>query len=81
MFVFFSDGIPDATNKAGEMFSRKRIEEIITKCAGISADCAVKSLFNAVSDHASGVETFDDQTIVAIRVKESPAKDASGKRK
>jgi phosphoserine phosphatase RsbU/P len=76
MFVFFSDGIPDATNKTGEMFSRRRIEEIITKCAGISADCAVKSLFHAVSEHASGVETFDDQTIVAIRVK-----DAAGKRK
>jgi sigma-B regulation protein RsbU (phosphoserine phosphatase) len=74
MFVFFSDGIPDATNKAGEMFSRKRIEEIITKCAAISADCAVKSLFNAVSEHASGVETFDDQTIVAIRVKNSHGK-------
>jgi phosphoserine phosphatase RsbU/P len=74
MFVFFSDGILDASNKAGEMFGRRRTEEIVTKCANVSADCAVKSLFKAVSEHASGVETFDDQTIVAIRVKDTPGK-------
>ena len=76
MFVFFSDGILDASNKAGEMFGRRRIEEIVAKCASISADSAVKSLFKAVAEHASGVETFDDQTVVAIRVK-----GPSGKRK
>jgi sigma-B regulation protein RsbU (phosphoserine phosphatase) len=74
MFVFFSDGILDASNKAGEMFGRRRTEEIVAKCASISADCAVKSLFKAVAEHASGVETFDDQTVVAIRVKGTPGK-------
>jgi phosphoserine phosphatase RsbU/P len=74
MFVFFSDGILDASNKAGEMFGRRRTEEIVAKCANVSADCAVKSLFKAVAEHASGVETFDDQTIVAIRVKDTPGK-------
>jgi phosphoserine phosphatase RsbU/P len=74
MFVFFSDGILDASNKTGEMFGRRRTEEIVVKCANVSADCAVKSLFKAVAEHASGVETFDDQTIVAIRVKDAPGK-------
>jgi serine phosphatase RsbU (regulator of sigma subunit) len=31
----------------------------------------VKSIFKAVTEHASGVETFDDQTVVAIKVKAS----------
>jgi sigma-B regulation protein RsbU (phosphoserine phosphatase) len=74
MFVFFSDGILDASNADGQMFGRRRTEEIISKCANVSADCAVKSLFNAVTEHASGVDTFDDQTIVAIRVKDTPGK-------
>jgi phosphoserine phosphatase RsbU/P len=74
MFVFFSDGILDASNAEGQMFGRRRTEEIISKCANVSADCAVKSLFEAVAEHASGVETFDDQTIVAIRVKDAPGK-------
>jgi len=29
----------------------------------------VNSLFKAASQHALGVETFDDQTVVAIKVK------------
>ena len=69
MFVFFSDGILDARNKAGDMFGRHRVEQIVSGCCEISADCVVKSLFKAVADHAAGVETFDDQTVVAIRVK------------
>src|SRR5580765_6713152 len=31
MFVFFSDGILDARNKAGDMFGRHRVEEIVGK--------------------------------------------------
>jgi sigma-B regulation protein RsbU (phosphoserine phosphatase) len=69
MFVFFSDGILDARNKAGDMFSRHKVEDIVAQCADVSADCVVQSLFKAVAEHAEGVETFDDQTVVAIRVK------------
>jgi sigma-B regulation protein RsbU (phosphoserine phosphatase) len=76
MFVFFSDGILDARNKAGDMFGRHRVQEIITGCASVSADCVVESLFKAVAEHAAGEETFDDQTVVAMKVK-----GGSGKRK
>ena len=75
MFVFFSDGILDARNKAGDMFGRQRVEEIIGKSWEFPADWVVDSLFKAVAEHAAGVETFDDQTVVAIKVK-----NASGKR-
>jgi phosphoserine phosphatase RsbU/P len=75
MFVFFSDGILDARNKAGDMFGRQRVEGIIGKSWEFSADWVVDSLFKAVAEHAAGVETFDDQTVVAIKVK-----NASGKR-
>jgi len=72
MFVFFSDGILDARNKAGDMFGRHRTEAIITGCANVSADCVVKSLFKAVTEHAAGEEAFDDETVVAIKVKGEP---------
>ena len=73
MFVFFSDGILDARNWKGELFGRGRVEKIIAECAGQSADCAVESLFRAAAEHSAGVETFDDQTVLAIRVKDGPA--------
>jgi sigma-B regulation protein RsbU (phosphoserine phosphatase) len=69
MFVFFSDGILDARNRSGEMFGRERVEKIIAECGGTSADCVVDSLFKAAAEHSAGVETFDDQTVVAIKVK------------
>ncbi len=77
MFVFFSDGILDARNRKGEMFGRGRVEEIIAECGGTSADCVVESLFKAAAEHSAGVETFDDQTVVAIKVKGGPAQSPS----
>jgi sigma-B regulation protein RsbU (phosphoserine phosphatase) len=70
MFVFFSDGILDARNRAGELFGRGRVEKLVGECTGQSADCVVDLLFNAVAEHSAGMETFDDQTVVAIRVKD-----------
>lgn len=74
VFVFFSDGILDATNKAGDLFGRTRLEKIIHECYGNSAESIVKSVFKAAAEHAKGVETFDDQTVVAIKVKGSASK-------
>ncbi len=69
MFVFFSDGILDASNKAGELFGRERVERIVAKHASVSPDALVKAIFKAVAEHAAGLDAFDDQTVVAIRVK------------
>ncbi len=74
LFVFFSDGILDARRRDGHMFGRTGVEEIVTRCANKSAAAVVDALFRAVTDYAAGVETFDDQTIVAIRVKDQKRK-------
>jgi sigma-B regulation protein RsbU (phosphoserine phosphatase) len=74
VFVFFSDGILDATNRAGDLFGRTRLEKVVTECSKNSVESIVKSVFKAAAEHASGVETFDDQTVVAIKVKASSSK-------
>ena len=66
---FLSDGILDATSAKGDMFGRHRLEKIARANAGGSAEELVDAIFNAVSSHAEGVEAFDDQTIVALKVK------------
>ena len=68
-FLFFSDGILDATSSKGEMFGRHRLEAIAKANAHRSAEELVDAIFTAVSEHAEGVEAFDDQTIVALKVK------------
>ena len=77
LFVFFSDGMLDARDRKGELFGRGRVERIIAECAGKSANCVVDSLFKAVAEHSAGVETFDDQTVLAIKVKDGGASAAS----
>ena len=74
VFLFFSDGILDASSSKGEMFGRTRLKEIAQANAHRSAQDLVNAIFTAVSDHAEGVEAFDDQTIVAIKVKGPTAK-------
>ena len=74
MFVFFSDGILDARNRAGDMFGRAGVDRVIASCPDQSPDCVVTSLFKAVEEHAAGEDIFDDQTVVAIKVKGSAAK-------
>ena len=79
LFVFYSDGILDARNRDGRSFACERLEEIILGCQTQSADCVVNTIFKAVAEHAAGADPFDDQTVVAIRVKDGTV--APGKRK
>ena len=51
------------------MFGRHRLEEIVRANAHLSAEEFVDAIFTAVSSHAEGVEAFDDQTLVALKVK------------
>jgi len=74
LFVFFSDGIPDARNRSGHSFGTERIEAIVASCSTKSADCVVNEIFKAVTEHAAGVDAFDDQTVVAIKVKAGAGK-------
>ena len=69
LILFLSDGILDATSAKGEMFGRHRLEQIVRQNCRNSAEELVDAIFNAVSTHAEGVEAFDDQTIVALKVK------------
>jgi sigma-B regulation protein RsbU (phosphoserine phosphatase) len=74
LFVFYSDGIPDARSLAGHSFGQERVEAIVAGCAGKSAACVVDEIFKAVAEFAAGVDAFDDQTVVAIKVKAGPGK-------
>jgi sigma-B regulation protein RsbU (phosphoserine phosphatase) len=74
LFVFYSDGILDARNRHGHSFGQERVEAIVASCATKSAECVVSELFKAVEEHAAGAEAFDDQTVVAIKVKAGAGK-------
>ena len=70
VFVFFSDGIVDAQNAKDEQFGRKRIEDVVVKHHEKSAEQIVEAIFAAVKAHSKGVQAFDDETVVVLKVKD-----------
>jgi sigma-B regulation protein RsbU (phosphoserine phosphatase) len=67
MIVFFSDGIPDAENADGEMFGTDRLRQVLESQVEPTAGSTVEAILKAVSDFQSGVEHFDDETVVVLR--------------
>jgi sigma-B regulation protein RsbU (phosphoserine phosphatase) len=68
VFVFYSDGILDARSPEGHSFGSERLERVIAANCSRSADDLVTAIFDAVGRHTKGVERFDDETVVAVRV-------------
>ena len=74
LFVFFSDGILDATGSKGELFGREGVEAIIAASGQKSAAEIVKAITTAVEEYSSPGDAFDDETILVLKVKESTKK-------
>jgi sigma-B regulation protein RsbU (phosphoserine phosphatase) len=68
LIVFFSDGIPDAENAAGEMFGTERLAKVLKSMRVPTASSTVQSIVDSVSRFQSGTEHFDDETLVVLRV-------------
>jgi phosphoserine phosphatase RsbU/P len=69
-FVFFSDGIIDAVNRDGEQFGRPRVEEAVAKNHQLSAEGMVNAIAKAVRKFSDGVSSYDDETVVVIKIKD-----------
>jgi sigma-B regulation protein RsbU (phosphoserine phosphatase) len=74
VFLFFSDGIPDAQNEAGETFGMKRLARVLEARRRNSANEIVDAVFAAVNKFVGGVEAFDDQTVAVLKIKEMTKK-------
>ena len=69
VFVFFSDGIVDASNPQDEQFGRVRIEQVISRNCNRNAQQIADALFQAAEEFSAGAPVFDDQTVVVLKVK------------
>ena len=74
LFVFFSDGILDATSRKGELFGRERVEQIVAACSQKSAEETLEEIRKAVAEYSSVGDAFDDQTVVVVKVKDGGAR-------
>ena len=70
LVVFFSDGVIDAADAEDQMFGRARVEEVVRTNYTRSAEEVVEAIFAAVATHVGDNDPFDDQTVVALKVKD-----------
>ena len=66
--VFFSDGIVDAQNSAGEMFGAERLITTVKKNHHKSAARLAESILTDVGRFQGKRDRFDDETVVVLRV-------------
>jgi sigma-B regulation protein RsbU (phosphoserine phosphatase) len=69
LFIFASDGIVDAVSPSGEQFGSKRLEDVLIKNCHRTAPEIVQSIFDEVDQHRQTHATFDDETVLAVKVK------------
>jgi sigma-B regulation protein RsbU (phosphoserine phosphatase) len=68
LIVLYTDGLGDAMNFTGQRFGRERIEAAIAECADKSAHDTVNHLLWHMRKHTGLNRSFDDTTLVVIRV-------------
>ncbi|HTV14583.1 MAG TPA: GAF domain-containing SpoIIE family protein phosphatase, partial [Acidobacteriaceae bacterium] len=66
--VFFSDGIVDAQNGAGDMFGNDRLVACVRKNHHKSASKLAESILAEVGKFQGKRDRFDDETVVVLRV-------------
>ena len=68
VFVFYSDGISEATNEPGEEFGVDRLIGVIDQHRARPAKAIADAIFQAVNDFCGGAEQNDDRTVVVLKI-------------
>ena len=68
VFVFYSDGVSEAMNTAGEEFTSARLMEVVAAASDQPASEIVARIASAVDAHRAGTAPNDDSTIVVLRI-------------
>ena len=69
LLLFYSDGITEASNLAGEMYSQERLQALVAGVAPDTPAAAVNRLiWEDVDRFVGGAEPFDDMTLVVVRI-------------
>jgi len=67
--VLYSDGIEDQHNPAAEHYGRGRLARLIERLWQESPQVLVDAVFADLDRFAEGAVTYDDQTLVVMKVK------------
>ncbi len=69
--VFYTDGVTEAINEAGEEFGMERLQQVFASSPPKDSKAATEAVFNAVNDFAGSASQFDDITCLIFRRSET----------
>jgi sigma-B regulation protein RsbU (phosphoserine phosphatase) len=67
ILMLFSDGVTEATNPSGELFSEERFEQWLLEHNKLSAEEMKDALLEALRDYADGSPQSDDITFIIVK--------------
>jgi len=68
LFVFYTDGFPEAMNKKNEEFGEERLAQSVAKHATQSAEEIMSGIYQDVKSFTGTAKQHDDMTIVVVKV-------------
>lgn len=74
LLLAYTDGVTDAVNGAGELYSRQRLIDLLTRSPGLStASACLGQVADDLAAHVAGSPPVDDITLLAVRRAEMSA--------
>ena len=68
LLFFYTDGLVEVENEAGEMFGAERLEKLLRSHSGQGVDVLIERAEDGVRRFRGAAEPFDDLTIMALRL-------------
>ncbi|MGB0743818.1 MAG: SpoIIE family protein phosphatase [Opitutales bacterium] len=65
--LFYTDGVTECTNKAGQEFSGERLRETLMVHGNTTADTIVTKVLESVNRFSEGIGYQDDLTMIAVK--------------
>lgn len=67
VMLVYSDGLPEATNEAGEFFDDERVRNLLPDLLGVSADTAGQRILASVHAFVGEQRPYDDLSLAILR--------------
>ncbi len=69
-FVLFTDGITDAQNKADELYTEKRLMEVLQTAQHDNPQALLNNIIQAIESFTGGADQYDDMTLIVLKIKD-----------
>jgi serine phosphatase RsbU (regulator of sigma subunit) len=68
VFVLYTDGVSEAMNPEGDLYSEERLRLLVEEHGGLGADGLRERIVRDVEAYAAGADPHDDMTLIVIAV-------------